>query len=110
MTREEREKHLDWLYRLKSEIFVFMPKDWLIPMADALDVAIKALEQEPKTAHWIRHETDYGNGLKIPHRECSECRVWLEWDLPRNSFCPNCGANMIEPQESEDKEHIDGKV
>lgn len=47
MTREEREKHLDWLYRLKSEIFVFMPKDWLIPMADALDMAIKALELEP---------------------------------------------------------------
>lgn len=47
MTREEREKHLDWLYRLKSEIFVFMPKDWMIPFADALDVAIKALEQEP---------------------------------------------------------------
>lgn len=44
MTREEK---LDWLYRLKSEIFVFMPKEWLIPMADALDDAIKALEQEP---------------------------------------------------------------
>ena len=44
MTREE---NLDWLYRLKSEIFVFMPKEWLIPMADALDDAIKALEQEP---------------------------------------------------------------
>lgn len=55
MTREEREKHLDWLYRLKSEIFVFMPKDWLTPFADALDVAIKALEQEPKS-EW---EHDY---------------------------------------------------
>ena len=49
MTNEEREKHLDWLYRLKREIFVFMPIDWLIPFADALDVAIKALEQEPTT-------------------------------------------------------------
>ena len=54
MTREE---NLDWLYRLKSEIFVFVPKEWLIPMADALDDAIKALEQEP-VIDKIRTEID----------------------------------------------------
>ena len=43
MTREEQ---LDWLYRLRSEIYVYMPKEWLIPMNDALDMSIKALEQE----------------------------------------------------------------
>ena len=46
MTREEQ---LDWLYRLRSEIYVYMPKEWLIPMSNALDLAIKALEQEPTT-------------------------------------------------------------
>jgi hypothetical protein len=46
----DKEKTLDWLYRLRSEIYVFMPKEWLIPMNNALDMAIKALEQEPK---WI---------------------------------------------------------
>lgn len=44
MTREEE---LDWLYRLRSEIYVYMPKEWIIPMNNALDVAIKVLEQEP---------------------------------------------------------------
>lgn len=44
MTREEE---LDWLCRLRSEIYVYMPKEWLIPMNNALDMAIKALEQEP---------------------------------------------------------------
>ena len=43
MTREEE---LDWLCRLRSEIYVYMPKEWLIPMNGALDMAIKALEQE----------------------------------------------------------------
>lgn len=43
MTREEK---LDWLYRLRSEIYVYMPKEWLIPMNEALDYAIKVLEQE----------------------------------------------------------------
>ena len=37
MTREEK---LDWLYRLRSEIYVYMPKKWLIPMNNALDMAI----------------------------------------------------------------------
>lgn len=46
MTREEK---LDWLYRLKSEIFVLMPKEWIKPMSDALGDVIKALEQEPTT-------------------------------------------------------------
>ena len=47
MTMEEE---LDWLCRLRSEIYVYMPKEWLIPMNNALDMAIKALEQEPR---WI---------------------------------------------------------
>lgn len=44
MTREIEE--LDWLCRLRSAIYVYMPKEWLIPMNNALDMAIKALEQE----------------------------------------------------------------
>lgn len=44
MTREEA---LDWLCRLRSKIYVYMPKEWQIPMNNALDTAIKALEQEP---------------------------------------------------------------
>ena len=59
---------------------------------ECFNMAIKALEQEPKTGHWIMHER---------HRECSECKVWLLKDMPRNSYCPNCGAKMVEPQESE---------
>ena len=44
MTMEEE---LDWLCRLRSEIYVYIPKEWLIPMNNALDMAIKALEQGP---------------------------------------------------------------
>lgn len=59
-----------------------------------------ALEQEPKTGHWIEHEQN-----EIAHIECSECLTWfLRCHLTRNSFCPNCGAKMIDPQESEEQE------
>ena len=46
MTREEA---IDWLCRLKSEIKIFMPYQWQKPFEEALDMAIKALEQEPIT-------------------------------------------------------------
>ena len=42
MTREEG---LDWLYRLRSEIYVFMPKEWQIPMLNAINMAISALSE-----------------------------------------------------------------
>ena len=44
MTREEA---IDWLCRLKSEIKIFMPYQWQKPFEEALDMAIKALSQEP---------------------------------------------------------------
>ena len=56
MTRDEE---LDWLYRLRSEIYVYMPKEWLIPMNNALDMAIKALEQEPnEVCDWFKQYID----------------------------------------------------
>ncbi len=43
---------------------------------------------QPNTGHWIKHEH---NG--IGYIECSECLCWfLESELLRNSYCPNCGA------------------
>ena len=48
MTRDEE---LDWLCRLRSEIYVYMPKEWLIPMNNALDMAISALSENK--GEWI---------------------------------------------------------
>lgn len=55
-----------------------------------------------KTGHWIEHKN---NGMA--YIECSECSSWfLRMYLTRNSYCPNCGVRMVEPQESEDDEQI----
>lgn len=83
MTREEE---LDWLCRLRSEIYVYMPKEWLIPMNNALDMAIKALEQEPKIGHWI---------WCVGSHKCSNCEEYTCFshkELLR--YCPNCGCRM----------------
>jgi hypothetical protein len=45
-----KEQQIDWLCRLKSEIKIFMPDKWQKPFEEALDMAIKAPEQEPR---WI---------------------------------------------------------
>lgn len=42
------EEQLDWLYKLRNKMPLYMPNDWVIPMNNALDMAIKALEQQPK--------------------------------------------------------------
>jgi hypothetical protein len=50
--------------------------------------------QEPKTGHWIDI-----NGI---YAECSNCNeeIYITGDF---KFCPNCGAKMVELQESEEE-------
>ena len=65
------------------------------------DVALlPPVTPQQRTGHWIEHEH---NG--IGHIECSECQSWfLMAHLLKHNYCPNCGAKMFEPQESEDNE------
>ena len=57
---------------------------------DALNMAIEALKQEPKTGHWILDETDNS----ITCDKCG-CLIWAN-DISNGEayFCPNCGAKM----------------
>ena len=62
----------------------------------AMMMAVKALEQEPKTGHWI----DTGSESFEFHRvyKCSECGN-TEIEYPERicrhfRYCPNCGAKM----------------
>ena len=67
---------------------VFMRRDF-----EAKELAIQALEQEPKTGHWMKSNI---GGAKV----CSVCNAHM--GLSSFKFCPNCGAKMVEPQESEE--------
>lgn len=57
--------------------------------------------QEPKMGYWInifnKDLHDYRTGNKLCF-ECSECRSQYTY---KSNYCPNCGARMVEPQESE---------
>lgn len=70
-----------------------------------LNRVIHALEQGSKTGRWVK----YG----IPrcgeqHYKCTSCGYyinfgkWGEIYTKKYKYCPNCGAKMIEQQESEE--------
>ena len=68
---------------------------------DAMQESIDAIRempsvtpQEPKTGHWITKPHVYGVTY------CSECDFELKID--NTNYCPNCGAKMVEPRESEE--------
>ena len=55
--------------------------------------------QEPKKGHWIIPKGDvkpFGDDTI----QCDMCGFFTDVDCNYN-FCPNCGAKMVEPQESE---------
>lgn len=94
MTREEAIVNLNMI----SVAFVEpVTKEQRKLIDNTFDMAIKALEQEPKTGHWILDETDNS----ITCDKCG-CLIWAN-DISNGEayYCPNCGARMAE---SEDKE------
>ncbi len=68
---------------------------------EVIEIIDKYREQEPKTGHWIDEVTLIG--AKICR--CSECNFIIQKPRIKNNFCPNCGAKMVDPQESEDEDN-----
>ena len=105
MTREDAITRLELLREYVTEL------DY-----KAIIVAIKALEQEPKTGHWIEDAKTYyeelnKRGLGVDEYTpyftddiaCSECLAkysMLDNETQFFKYCPNCGARM---ESEEDK-------
>ena len=99
MTNEEAKEILEEVKDLDDSMY-----QYISAYEEALDMAIKALEQEPKTGYWIR----ITNGAMREKYICSKCGrqiedYGIEGLLPvKYPYC-HCGAKMVEPQESEVK-------
>lgn len=55
--------------------------------------ALPLVTPKRKAGKWIYHEMSKSTGFKTL-RECSCCKSYFDWDMPRNSYCPHCGAEM----------------
>lgn len=69
-------------------------------MTEALDLAIKALEERPQ-GEWIKDcdscdcSNCYNSGARFTRKDCSGiCSNCGELQCCTDNFCPNCGADM----------------
>ena len=78
--------------------------------AEFIRMSIEALEQEPKTGHWIetaeeyyKAVNEYGGGVNddtpyfVDDIACSECLSMfsvIDNETERFDYCPHCGAKM----------------
>ena len=64
--------------------------------------AMRDFRKKPKIGHWIM-TGDYYTGAygSLDYVRCSCCNYE---SLEEGNYCPNCGAKMVEPQESEGKD------
>lgn len=82
---------------------------WNTTLINALDAAIEALEQAPKTGHWVEENINEWSRKVF----CSECGCTPPFEHVSNGdiyssggygvnnktkFCPNCGARMEEQE------------
>lgn len=68
--------------------FILENSDYTEAVEEALNMAIEALEQEPKRGKWITTEYDT--------IKCGECGIVYSSALYPRKYCPNCGADMRE--------------
>ena len=66
---------------------------WVDDMLIWIDSELEVTADVREVVHgeWIYHHNEE---LGKDYRECSVCHCWFNWDMPRNSFCQNCGAKM----------------
>ncbi len=92
-----KEEAIKYFKEMKDECNDTIHKVRYVTQEEALEMAIKALSQEPKTGHWFAWKPEDD----VWRTTCSECgeETRTLWD-----YCPHCGAKMVEPREERDKE------
>ena len=86
MTNREAKHLMIKLWNILADEGLHFAQEYVM----AYDMAIKALEQEPMTGHWI--DTDPDDAYFYMCLNCHG-RTDIKFD-----YCPICGCRMIEPK------------
>lgn len=93
MTREEAKEILKTPGRVIPDVTAGNDEEscrYNVENKMAIETSIMALEQEPKTGHWILDETDNS----ITCDKCG-CLIWANDIINGDAYyCPNCGCRM----------------
>ena len=68
-----------------------------LEVLEDFEVAIKALEQEPRKGQWIIVEELQGEWEGTKKYACNKCGEKV--GVFKSNYCPNCGADMREVEE-----------
>ena len=61
-----------------------------------------SVNPQPKTGHWIKMLLTDMSDIAGQCSECGFIHKFIGGHTAQYNYCPNCGAKMIEPQESEE--------
>ena len=81
-------------------ILMTLPPNEVTPLFESVHELPSVNPQEPKTGHWMNRGKQ---GEVLPFYMRYECSICGE-TADKSNYCPNCGAKMLELQESEDEE------
>ena len=72
-------------------------------LADDIKLLNSSVTPQPKIGHWINKSQRSGCGVLFVASECTCCgkKTPFNCDEFIYRYCPNCGAKMVEPRESE---------
>lgn len=67
---------------------------------------LPSVRPQEQTGHWINMEISINGDMSA---ECDKCGCIVRNSFTNNAinYCPNCGARMVEPQESEEESEED---
>ena len=96
MTREEAKKWLNKLYARADITDEYGDMEDMQPYEEAVDMAIEALEQEPRKGQWLRM-SDLSE-QKDDRYKCSRCGNVVHYNdkmnlYTFNSWCGRCGSD-----------------
>lgn len=92
LKRETSGTDIDCNYRNCDECSLCYEQGNMGEQKEALNMAIKALEQQPKSGEW---EKTFESNEAEPFIlwECSNCHKTIRGTM-KSDYCPNCGADM----------------